>query len=128
MKDFRGLKVWEKAHQVVLLVYRLTARFPVEEKFGLTSQLRRASGSTAANIAEACGRGGDGDFQRFLGIAMGSAREVEYFLLLAHDLGFMAKESYQSADRDVAELLRMLASLIRNVEAGRARNLSQRAS
>ena len=101
MKDFRRLKVWEKAHQVVLSVYRLTAQIPVEEKFGLTSQLRRASASIAANIAEACGRGGDGDFQRFLGIAMGSAREVEYFLLLAHDLGFMTKEPYQIADRDI---------------------------
>ena len=119
MKDFRQLKVWEKAHRLVLFVYRLTARFPSEEKYGLTSQLRRSSASIAANIAEASGRGGDGDFHRFLAVAMGSAREVEYFLLLAHDLGFVDSASYQRADGDVAEVLRMLASLIRKVEVER---------
>jgi four helix bundle protein len=120
MKDFRQLKVWARAHQLVLLVYRLTARFP-DERYGLTSQLRRASASIAANIAEACGRGGEGDFQRFLAVAMGSAREVEYFLLLARDLGLVANESYDDADNEVSELQRMLGSLIRKVGNERAR-------
>lgn len=126
MKDFRQLQVWEKAHTVTLLVYRLTATFPTEERYGLTSQLRRASASIAANIAEGCGRNSDGDFQRFLTIAMGSAVEVEYFLLLAHDLGFLRVDPYRSADRRVVEVQRMLGSLIRKVEATRTTTRSSR--
>jgi four helix bundle protein len=121
MKDFRRLKVWERAHKLVLFVYRLTAGFPSEEKYGLTSQLRRASASVAANIAEGCGRSGDGDFQRFLDVAMGSAVEVEYFLLLARDLGFLADDSYEDANRDVQEIQRILGSLIRKVASERTR-------
>jgi len=66
MKDFRQSQVWEKAHKVTLLIYRLTAEFPVQERYGLTSQMRRASASIAANIADGCGRNSDGDFHRFL--------------------------------------------------------------
>ena len=86
MKNFRELKVWEKAHLLTIDIYRITATFPKEEMYGLTSQIRRASSSIPANIAEGCGRGSDNDFRRFLQIAMGSASELEYHLLLAHDL------------------------------------------
>ena len=121
MKDFRQLQVWEKAHRVTLLIYRLTTEFPAHERYGLTSQMRRASASIAANIAEGCGRNSDGDFHRFLATAMGSAVEVEYFLLLARDLGFLDDPSYKVAERGVLEVQRMLGSLIRKVGAERMR-------
>ena len=76
MKDFRDLRVWENAHRLTLDIYRATAQFPREELYGLTSQMRRCSVSIAANIAEGCGKKGNGEFQRFLGIASGSASEL----------------------------------------------------
>lgn len=86
MKDFRTLKVWSKAHELTLLVYKQTKTFPKEELFGLTSQIRRACSSIPANIAEGCGKGSDADFSRFLQIAFGSANELEYHFILARDL------------------------------------------
>ena len=88
MKDFRKQKVWGKAHDLALKVYRVTEAFPKTELFGLTSQIRRAGVSIPANIAEGCGRDTDADFARFLQIAMGSASELEYHLLLAHEWVF----------------------------------------
>jgi four helix bundle protein len=88
MKDFRQLQVWQRAHTFVLELYRETNSFPREELYGLTSQVRRASVSIPSNIAEGCGRRGDAKFARFCQIAMGSASEAEYQLLLARDLGF----------------------------------------
>jgi S23 ribosomal protein. len=119
MKDFRDLLVWNKAHALTLKCYRATNNFPRSELYGLTSQIRRAAASIAANIAEACGKRGNGDFQRFLGIAAGSASEVEYHFLLAHDLGFLDSEQYKSLDAAVVEVKRMLASLIIKVESDR---------
>jgi four helix bundle protein len=87
MKDFRKLMVWEKAHVVALRVYNLTFGFPRRETFGLIAQMRRASVSIASNLAEGCGRGGDAELGRFATIAMGSASELEYQILLAKDLG-----------------------------------------
>ncbi|HEX5848085.1 MAG TPA: four helix bundle protein [Rubrobacter sp.] len=89
MKDFHELKVWEKGHELTLAAYKATARFPVEERYGLTSQIRRASASVPANIAEGCGRGGDTELARFLQIAAGSAGELEYHLLLANQLDML---------------------------------------
>lgn len=86
MQDFRNLKVWERAHQLTLAVYSSTSNFPHEERYGLTSQIRRAAVSIPANLAEGCGRGGDVDFKLFVQIAMRSACELEYHLLLACDL------------------------------------------
>jgi len=82
MKDFRSLQVWNKAHALTLNCYKATSDFPKSEMYGLTSQIGRSAASVAANIAEGCGKRGNGDFQRFLGIAAGSAREVEYHFLL----------------------------------------------
>ena len=87
MQDFRNLSVWRLAHELTLAAYRETSRFPSSEQFGLTSQMRRSAASIATNIAEGCGRGSDADFGRFLQIALGSASELEYQLLLAADLG-----------------------------------------
>jgi four helix bundle protein len=95
MKDFHELQVWQKAHQLTLAIYRVTAPFPREELFGLTSQLRRACSSIPANLAEGCGRTGDAEFSRFCSIAMGSASELEYHLLLGKDLGHIKSKDYQ---------------------------------
>jgi len=117
MKDFRELKVWEKSHRLALAVYKATARFPKDELYGLTSQLRRSSVSVPANIAEGCGRGSNSELGRFLQIAMGSASELEYLFLLAHDLDFLSAPLYQNLAKEVVEVKRMLASLIRKVKA-----------
>lgn len=119
MKDFRKLTVWQKAHQLTLRVYQKTERFPVDERFGLTSQLRRCAISVAANIAEGCGRGTDVDFARFLQIAMGSASEAEYLLLLAADLGLLEKTEYTELENATTEVKRMLTSLISKLKADR---------
>jgi len=95
LKDFRDLRVWLKAHELTLKVYTETASFPKEELYGLTSQIRRCSASIAANIAEGCGRRGNGEFHRFLQIAAGSASELDYHLLLANDLKFLKQTQYQ---------------------------------
>lgn len=119
MKDFRQLKVWEKAHQVALAVYRATKEFPKEELYGLTSQIRRASMSIPTNIAEGCGRNTDADFARFLQMAMGSASETEYQLILARDLEFLPKDAYEKLHMDVEEVKRMLTSLLKTLRANR---------
>jgi len=112
VKDFRELKVWQKAHVCTLAVYKATGSFPPDERFGLTSQIRRSCGSIGANIAEGCGRGSDADLARFLQIAMGSASETEYHLLLAFDLDLIDEATYRSLTDAVSEVKRMLASFI----------------
>lgn len=119
MKDFRQLKVWEKAHQAALGIYKATKDFPKEELYGLTSQIRRASMSIPTNIAEGCGRNTDADFARFLQMAMGSASETEYQLILARDLEFLSQESYENLHRDIEEVKRMHASLLKTLRAAR---------
>ncbi len=109
MKSFRDLMVWQKAHLLTLASYRNTARFPREEIYGLTSQIRRCSASIAANIAEGCGKRGNNEFQRFLHIATGSAK----------DLGFLAEEEYRQLERSVIEVKKMLAGLIKKIETDR---------
>lgn len=119
MKGFRDLKVWEKAHGLTLEVYRVTTTFPKDERYGLTSQIRRACSSIPANIAEGCGRSGDAELSRFLQIAMGSASELEYHLLLAHDLGLLAQADYEHLTDDTIQVKRMLASFLQKLRADR---------
>ncbi len=119
MKDFRQLKVWERSHQLALEVYKATKEFPKEELYGLTSQIRRASMSIPTNIAEGCGQNTDANFARFLQMAMGSASETEYQLILARDLGFLNKERYDTLNIDITEVKRMLASLLKTLRADR---------
>src|SRR5690349_10670977 len=119
MKDFRQLKVWEKAHQLALAVYKATKSFPKEELYSLTSQIRRASMSIPTNIAEGCGRNTDAEFARFLQIAMGSASETEYQLLLSRDLGFLTVEEYEKLNINVTEIKRMLTALLQTLRADR---------
>jgi len=119
MKDFRDLQVWHKAHLLVLASYRSTGAFPRQEVYGITSQIRRCAASIAANIAEGCGKRGNGEFQRYLNIAAGSASELEYHFLLARDLKMLGETDYQQLNSSVVEVKRMLASLVRKVDADR---------
>ena len=116
MNDFKNLKVWTKAHQLTLQVYRATQAFPKEELFGLVSQIRRSSSSIGANIAEGVGRKSDGEFARFLHIAPGSASELEYHLLLARDLQFLPQKNFDELMHATEEVQRILASLIQQVQ------------
>ena len=116
MQDFRNLDVWALGHEFVLDVYRHTRGFPKEELFGLNSQLRRASVSIPTNIAEGCGRGTDPDFARFLQIAMGSACEVEYLLLLCRDLKYLAEDVYTPMNLRIQEIKRKLTRLLQRVQ------------
>jgi len=116
MQDFRLLSVWQKSHELTLAIYKMSQNFPSEERFGLTSQLRRASSSIPANIAEGCGRSSRIELRRFLYVAMGSASEVEYFLCLARDLGLINPAGYFMADRNVTEIKRMLTGLIESLK------------
>lgn len=117
MKDFRKLKVWEKAHQLVLLLYGATRKFPVDEQYGLTSQIRRSAVSIPSNIAEGCCRSGDVEFARFLQIALGSASELEYQLLLSKDLGYIHSDEYPKLMDKITEIKQMLTSLILKLRA-----------
>ena len=119
MKDFRSLMVWQKAHSLALASYRATQAFPKQETHGLTSQIRRRAASVAANLAEGCGRRGNGDFHRFLNIASGSASELEYHFLLARDLTVLEDGEYQELNRGVIEIKKMLGALMSKVDAER---------
>ncbi len=119
MQDFRNLEVWQKAHEFTLAVYRLTKGFPDDERFGLTSQLRRSAASMGANLAEGCGRGTDAEFARYVQIAMGSASEVEYHLLLAKDLTYLHADQYPELQEEITRVKRMLASLLKTLNANR---------
>lgn len=117
MNDFRKLKSWEKAHALALRLYRLTQHFPKEKVYGLSAQIRSASVSIPANIAEGYGRGGDAELARFLSIAAGSACELQYHVLLARDLGYISKGDHQRLDEDLVQVKRMLSSFISKLKA-----------
>ena len=117
MRDFRELKVWSKAHRLALDVYRETGSFPAEERFALTTQLRRSAASVPSNIAEGCGRSSERELAQFMGIAAGSASEVEYQLILARDLGYLDEENHHDLDAQVNEVKRMLTRFIQQLRA-----------
>jgi four helix bundle protein len=119
MQDFRKLEVWNKAHDVALSVYCVTAAFPKAEIYGITSQMRRCAASIPANIAEGCGRGTNADFARFLTIASGSASELDYFVLLARDLGYLSDAEHDQLLDGINHVRRMLTSLLSRVEERR---------
>ena len=117
MQSFRSLKVWEKSHRLTLDIYAFSKTFPREEVYGLTSQMRRASASIGMNIAEGCCRKGNVEMARFLQIAMGSASELEYQLLLAYDLEYLQNPAYERLSTQAIEVKRMLSSLMQKVKA-----------
>ena len=116
MEDFKDLKVWTEAHQLTLALYQQTRSFPRDEIYGLTSQIRRASSSIGANIAEGCGRRSDPEMRRFVQIARGSANELEYHLLLARDLQFLTVDEFKDLETRILEIQRMLASLVQRLQ------------
>lgn len=111
--------MWEKSHRLALAVYQATDKLPREETYGLTSQLQRCSVSIPANIAEGCGRSTNADFARFLQISMGSASELEYHLILTHDLKLIDTSEYEQLSRETTEVKRMLTSFISRLKADR---------
>lgn len=119
MQDFTQLKVWQKAHNFTVNLYKITKDFPSEEKFGLTNQIRRASISIQSNISEGCGRNGDKEFSRFLDIAQGSAYEVKCYakryplgqILIARDLGYLDNSKSQLLTDKINEISRMINAL-----------------
>lgn len=119
MKDFRSLKVWEKAHALTLATYKATEGFPKQELYSLTNQIQRAAVSIPANIAEGCGKDSDAELKRYFTIAMGSASELEYLLLLAHDLGYLQAKVYQSIQTELVETRKMLNAFIQKLKSTR---------
>ena len=115
MEDFKDLKVWVKAHGLTVEIYQRTRNFPKEEIYGLTSQMRRASSSIGANIAEGCGRRSDPEMRRF--VARGSASELEQHLLLARDLKFLNEAEFSELEHKTHEIQRMLAALAQRLRA-----------
>ena len=111
MKTFRDLKVWQKAHNLVLEIYRITKKFPSEEKFGLVSQLRRSAVSVATNIVEGFKRKSDRDYAHFLNLADASLEETKYHVLLSKDLKYLSSEDFESLNKICDETGKMLYGL-----------------
>jgi four helix bundle protein len=117
VKSFRELEVWQKAVKLAVEVYRVSKQFPRDERFGLTNQIRRASTSIPANIAEGSERDGTKEFLQFLGIASGSLAEVETFLLLAMELQMLPQPDYQALSMKAGEVGRLLNGLKRSLRS-----------
>lgn len=117
MQNYKDLKVWQKAHQLVLKIYKATNVFPKEELFGLTSQLRRSVISIPANLAEGCGKHKTPDIANFFQIALGSLHETEYYILLAKDLNYLSFETAKELEDSTNEIKAMLIALIKSVRS-----------
>lgn len=112
MGDYRKLDAWRVADDVALRVYAITRRFPGDERFGLTAQMRRAALSVPSNIAEGCGRNGPGDLRRFIQMALGSANELEYQLSVAVRLGYADTDLATGLAADITRVRQMLGRLL----------------
>ncbi len=117
MRDFKELKVWQRSHKLALAIYKATLTFPKEEMYGLTSQMRRSCVSIAANIVEGCGRNGNVEFARFLQIAIGSASELEYLLLLSRDIGLLQTPDYDQLMTELSQVKKMLITFTKKLKA-----------
>jgi four helix bundle protein len=115
MQNYKDLKVWAKAHQLTLKVYLLSKGFPKEELYSLTNQLRRSISAIPANIAEGCGKHSQKDLGNYLNIALGSANEAEYFLLLSRDLEYLTLDEHDDLNDNINEIKAMLISLFSKV-------------
>ena len=116
MHKLEDLKVWNKAMNVAMETYELSAGFPVEEKYGLTSQIRRSAVSIPSNIAEGAGRNSKGEFKQFLGIASGSSFELYTQLILSYKLNLVSVDKIKSILNKVIEIQKMNYSLIKSLE------------
>ena len=116
MRNYRDLEVWKYSHKLTLELYQASRKFPKEEMFGLTSQLRRVAISVGANLAEGCGRRTTAEFARFIRIAMGSASELDYHLLLCRDFEFLTGAFYDRTSKELIRVRKMLSALLASVE------------
>lgn len=116
MQDYKKLRVWVKAHELTLAVYKATGDFPVDERYGLTNQMRCSCASIPTNIAEGCGRQSSAELLHFLSISMGSACELEYQLLLSMDLGYLIDSNYTDLNDRVIAIKQMISSFIRKLK------------
>jgi len=117
VRNYEDLQVWRKAHDLTLEIYKNTRCFPSDERFGLTSQIRRSCSSIGANLAESCGRRSDREMARFVQIAMGSGAELSYHLRLARDLDLLSTASFDQLRSDLNEVMRMLSSLSQKLKS-----------
>ncbi|MBT4870445.1 MAG: four helix bundle protein [Candidatus Diapherotrites archaeon] len=115
MQDFKKLKVWQESRELVKEIYKITEKFPMNEQYGITSQMRRAVTSISANIAEGCGKATQKEFRRFLVIANGSNKEVENFLIISNDLGYVNGVQLGEISQRYEKIGKMLTSLIKKL-------------
>lgn len=101
MRDFKKYDIWQLSHLLTLEIYKITSLFPKEEIYGLSSQIRRAVSSIPTNLSEGCGRNSDKEFNQFLNIALGSANETEYLLILSKDLNYISEEQFSDLDSKI---------------------------
>ena len=118
MRDHTKLRAFELADEVAVLVYRVTAMFPKEELYGLTSQMRRAAVSVPSNIVEGCARDSQADYRRFLYVAFGSLRELHYQLGLSKSLGFLRNQDTSEIEPKIVEAEKVLNGLIKSLREG----------
>ncbi len=116
MRNYEDLQVSRKAHNLTLAIDKATQCFPADERFGLTSQIRRSCASIGANLAEGWGRRSDAEMGRFIQISMGSGAELSYHLLLARDLGLLSKPDFLQLRSELGEVIRMLSALSQKVK------------
>ncbi len=116
MSDYKKLKVWEDAHQFTVDIYNTTQKFPNNEQYGLTSQIRRSASSIPTNIVEGSGQLTRSNYIRFLGMAQGSAYEVEYQILLAKDLGYLELDKFNLLNKKIKDIICMLFGLIKSLK------------
>ncbi len=115
LRNYKDLKVWQKAYHVCLEIYRITMSFPGDERYGLTSQIRRSAVSIPSNIAEGYGRKTVGEYVQALHIAYGSICELETQTLISSDLGYMERKVFERLQEEIGEVERMLKGLIRSL-------------
>lgn len=116
MRDFKKYKVWEMGHQLTLEIYTVTVDFPSSEKFGLVSQIRRSAYSIPANFAEGSGKESEKEFNRFLQMSLGSANELEYFLILSADLNYLSKEVSEQLQEKIISIKKQLINLSKKLK------------
>ncbi len=120
MRDFKSLSVWQKSHELTLMIYKCSSDFPKSEIYGLTSQIRRSSSSIPTNIAEGCGRTSQSQMAHFLNISLGSASELRYQIRLARDLNYISNNMYKELSGPVDEVMKMLTSLHQQVRSAKS--------
>jgi four helix bundle protein len=116
MQDFRKVRAWQASRELTVMIYRITASFPRDERFGLTSQIRRAAISIGANIAEGCGRDTRADTQRFFQMAFGSSVELLHHLIISLDLGILQKEEFDRLEAQMEPMRKMIYAFIRRLK------------